>query len=240
MKPLPTNPYTTHHDMSLLLPWYVNNTLRGSELNDVENHLKVCLTCRRELTALKKLSLAINQEGSFDSAALASFSHLKNRIHQTENPVNPLHQIKTSPKRKWHQQFDLKIPTLDRPKLALAAVLVLALLIPGYVDLGKQTHNDYRTLSDSEISKPHENEIRVVFANDTNQQQIDAILANVQGQIVAGPTEQSVYTVRINQASTKKNIMDALAELRKNPKIIFAEPAYALLSSNQAERGTPL
>jgi hypothetical protein len=82
MKHLPANPYSTHDDISLLLPWYVNNTLHGSELKDVENHLNVCLTCKRELVNLKKLSLAINQEGSFDSAALASFSHLKDSIHQ--------------------------------------------------------------------------------------------------------------------------------------------------------------
>ena len=245
MKHLPTNPYSTHDDISLLLPWYVNNTLHGSELKDVENHLKVCLTCKRELANLKKLSLAVIQEGSFDSAALASFSHLKNRIHQTDGSPNPLPQVMTGPKHKWHNRFDLKAPTFDRTKLAMAAVVVLAIAIPGYVNLGKLanlTSNDYRTVADHEIAKPqpHKNEIRVVFLDDIKQQQMDAILAKVQGEIVAGPTEQSVYTVRINQVTTRKNILETIAQLKKSPEIIFAEPAYDLLSSDQTGNGTNL
>jgi hypothetical protein len=235
-----TNAYSAHNDISLLLPWYVNHTLHGSELDSVENHLKICLTCRRELASLQKLSVAVNQEGSFDSAALASFSHLKNRIHKTDNPVDPLPEAITNPEHKWYERFDLKLPILARPKLALAAIIVFSLLIPAYVGLGKLVSNDYRTLSDSEISKPSKNEIRVVFSKDANQQQINAILAKVQGQIVAGPTEQSVYTVRINKVSTTKNMLETVEQLKKNTNILFAEPAYDLLSSNQAESDTHL
>ncbi|NOT10968.1 MAG: hypothetical protein HOP23_03890 [Methylococcaceae bacterium] len=235
MKSTHTNPYSTHHDISLLLPWYVNNTLRSAELKDVENHLKVCLTCKRELATLKKISLAVNQEGPFDSAALASFSHLKNRIHNTAIPTEPSAQVISLPKRRW-QQLAFKAPIFSQSRLALAAAIVLALIIPGHLDLGKLSNNDYRTLSNSDIASSRKNDIRVVFANNITPQQIDTILSSIHGQIAGGPTEQSVYTVRITQAATKKNILETVAQLRKNSSIIFAEPAYELLSSPDGER----
>jgi hypothetical protein len=240
MKSLPTNPYSTHDAIFLLLPWYVNNTLHGTELKDVENHLKVCLICKRELINLKKLSFVVNQEGSFDSAALASFSHLKERIHQTDNNEIPLPQVIIGLKSKGHKRSDLKTSFLDRPKFAMVAILVLAIVIPSYVNVGKLISYDYRTLSDSETSKPLKNEIRIVFSEGLKQQQIDAIVSKIHGQIVSGPNEKSVYTVQINQGNTTKKILEALEQLRENTNIIFAEPAYDLLSSMQMERGTKL
>lgn len=240
MKQTQTNPYSAHHEIALLLPWYVNNTLRGTERNTVENHLKVCLTCRRELASLQKLSVAVNQEGSIDSAAHAAFSHLKNRIHKTDNSAQSLPEVIAGPQAKPADRFGLKPPVLPRTKFAFAAAIVFSLLIPGYLGFQKMLSNDYRTLSDSEISKLRKNEIRVVFSKDAKRQQIDAVLAKVQGRIVAGPSEQSVYTVRINPANTSKNMLETLEQLRKNSIIIFAEPAYALLSSDQAGSDNPL
>ncbi|MGQ9477676.1 MAG: zf-HC2 domain-containing protein [Candidatus Bipolaricaulia bacterium] len=38
-----------------LLPWYVNETLVGTELAEVERHLRRCRRCRAEVEGLKKL-----------------------------------------------------------------------------------------------------------------------------------------------------------------------------------------
>jgi hypothetical protein len=235
MKHLNNNPYSTHHDISLLLPWYVNNTLRSAELQNVENHLKVCLTCKRELLALRKLSVAVQQEGSFDSAALASFSHLKNRIHATDNENKSTAIFISKPTHGATNRFAVKASF----SFALAAALVLALVIPGYVNI-KQPTNDFRTLSNSDIAKSHNNEIRVVFANDVTKQQMETILSDVHGKIVGGPTEQSVYTIQITTATSKKEVLARVEKLRQNPNVIFAEPAYALLSSGQTDQGTNL
>jgi hypothetical protein len=233
MKQIHTNPYSAHHDISLLLPWYVNNSLSGTELKSVENHLKVCLTCRRELANLQKLSLAVNQESSFDSAANISFAQLKNRIHKPDNRVPPLPEDITILQAKKNRRLAFKPPLWVRMRFALAASIAIFLLFPGYVYFEKFLNNDYRTLSDSETSKPNKNEIRVVFSKNTTQQQIDAILANAQGQIIGGPSDQSVYTVRINAVTTTNKILETLEQLRKNANVIFAEPAYALLSAEQ-------
>ena len=59
-------PYSEHKEVTMLLPWFVNNTLHRDENNIVETHLKSCLICRIELTNLQKLSASACQADSLD------------------------------------------------------------------------------------------------------------------------------------------------------------------------------
>ena len=234
MKELHNNPYSVHQEISLLLPWYVNKTLHKNEIEMVENHLVVCMTCRRELATLHKLAAAVQNEGSIDSAAQASFTQLKKRIHgsnKTSQEKAP-NVIALPVQRKaggkiWH---------LSRPALALAAVLLVSLLVPRFIDTGNSQMNEYRTLSNAENRAASQNTIRVIFSNDAKQLEINEILASVNGQIIDGPTEQGVYTVAIQNEPASKDILDRVTLLQKNAQVIFAEPAYALLSSVHANK----
>jgi len=234
MKPLHNNPYSAHQEISLLLPWYVNKTLHGAEISRVENHLKVCLTCRRELATLHKLAAAVQQEGSIDTVAQASFSHLKKRIHSPDatGHKNPPKAMALPSQRKGQG----KIWRLPRPALALAAVVLLSLLLPRFINTGNIQMNDYRTLSNAENPVSSQNTLNVIFSNDTKQPKINEILASVHGQIVDGPTAQGVYTVAIEGELAADNVLDRVASLRKNAHVIFAEPSYALLSSAHANK----
>lgn len=48
-----------HQEIALLLPWYVNNTLFGDELEQVTLHLSVCDGCKQEVINLNKLGVMI-------------------------------------------------------------------------------------------------------------------------------------------------------------------------------------
>ena len=236
MKPLHNNPYSAHQEISLLLPWYVNKTLSEDEIEWVENHLKVCLTCKRDIAALQKLAAAVQQEGSMDTVAQASFSRLKKRIHSPDSAGQEKSPIVTTlpvqPKRQGNMR------RLPRPALALAAVLLISLLITRFIDTGHFQMNDYRTLSNAEIPAISQNTLRVIFSTGTQQPQIDEMLASVQGRIVDGPTEQGVYTVAVDSELAAEKVLDRVALLRKNAHIIFAEPAYALLSQDHDNKDT--
>ncbi|MGZ8227372.1 MAG: zf-HC2 domain-containing protein [Methylococcaceae bacterium] len=241
MKRAHHNPYTSHQDISLLLPWYVNKTLSGAELTRVEDHLKVCLTCRRELAGLNKLSEAIKQQSSLDSAAQSSFSQLKKRLQVAELAPDQ----ETAPQTvippvscEVAEKPGIKRWMIYPQAVALAAALLLSLLVNRYVDTDKILINDYRTLSDTTTSVASKNDIKVVFANATNQQQLNKILTSVQGQIVEGPSKQGVYTVRITDKPAA-NLLEILAQLRDNSNVIFAEPVYPLLSSTSAAGAKP-
>jgi len=244
MKNINTQSYSGHEELSQLLPWYVNNTLQGDELKAVEKHLTVCLTCKRELIQLQLLAQAVIQEGTRDTAERASFSRLKKRLHNEAHPELPqvrpeqtktdnnVRQLRTR-KQFWGNN------AITRPALAMAAALLLTLSVfmPRYVDNNLQPDSSFRTLSDAQPEAIKANEIRVVFAENVNQEQKNIILDRVHGQFVGNnPTAQGVYTVRLSKDIATSHLLDVVDLLRKDNNVIFAEPAYALLSSTPMER----
>lgn len=233
--------HTEHQEIVSLLPWYVNKTLQGTELKAVESHLGTCLTCKRELAQLQKLAQAVIKEGSLDSAEQASFSRLKMRLHGQQNlqqvvgnPIDTDNVIQLSKPRKQRWSYS----AINRPALAMAAAMLLSLtvLLPRFVDKDMQLANSFRTLSEGQPEKTiNANEIRVVFAENIDQQQKNTILDRVHGQIIDNPTAQGVYTIRLNRDIAAKHLLDVVELLRKDNNVIFAEPAYALLSSAHSE-----
>lgn len=248
MKPINSKSYTDHQELSQLLPWYVNKTLQGAELKAVEEHLTVCLICKRELIQLQKLAQVVVSNGSIDSAEQASFSRLKKRLHsgasvnmqadakvaavnasRKADNIAPFNRMK---KQAWRS-------SALRPALAMAAALLLSLtvLMPRYIENGQQFSSNFRTLSsDTQPVGMKENEIRVVFADNVDQQQKYQILERVHGQIIGdNPTAQGVYTVRLEKDIAADHLLDVIDLLRKDRNVVFAEPAYALLSSTHTE-----
>lgn len=75
-----------------------------------------------------------------------------------------------------------------------------------------------------------------MFAEHVDQHQKNKILERVHGQFVDNtPTAQDVYTVRLETDIAPKQLLDTIDLLRKDSNVIFAEPAYALLSSTHTE-----
>ena len=244
MKNFDKKPYASHQELSELMPWYVNKTLQGAELRAVEAHLTVCLVCKRELIHLQKLAQAVIQDGELDSAEHASFLRLKKRLRsgtkldlnalpQQSNTSGNVSQISKAKKRGWINSATM------RPALAMAAALLLSLsvLTPRHTGNDLQQASAFRTLSDGQKQEAaNANEIRVVFAENVGQQQKAQILQRVHGQFIGdNPTAQGVYTVRLESDIAAKHLIDVVDLLRKDSNVIFAEPAYALLSSTHVE-----
>ena len=253
MKNMTTKSYSGHQELSQLLPWYVNKTLQGPELKAVEDHLAVCLICKRELIQLQKLAQLVAHSGSIDSAEQASFSRLKKRLQSSQQlDLQTLpKQVQTNPAQDFQGNLDNVRPfnsakkqkragsAFFRPALAMAAALVLSLtvLLSHYNESGVQSAAVFRTLSsDPQLDSKKANEIRIVFAENVNQQQKDKILERVHGQVVGkAPSPQGVYTVRLGEGIAEKQLLDVIELLRTDNRVIFAEPAYALLSETQEE-----
>lgn len=243
------NYLANHQELSRLLPWYVNKTLHGAELQAVENHLSACLVCKRELISLQKLAQAVVQESALDSVEQAAFSRLKSRIHdgqshdalilaesslkqsQPHEPVRNLTSIHAAPKRN---RFGFTMP---RPALALAAGILISLVVPRFLETGLNQSADFRTLSSSKYEQQanRPNDIRVVFADNLSLQQKSKIAASVQGKLIDTPTAQGVYTIRFESNADAKQLLRIVDVLRQDGKVVFAEPSYALLSSVQTE-----
>lgn len=66
-----------HQEIQHLLPWYINQTLEFQQQQQVEQHLKHCLVCRRDWLELQKLAEKIVAPSDLDSAADVSFAQLR-------------------------------------------------------------------------------------------------------------------------------------------------------------------
>ncbi len=234
-----------HQEISLLLPWYVNNTLENEECNRVETHLKSCLVCRIELVNLQKLSVFVNQEDDVDTAVQAAFSQLKNRIHENQVTTKQETGFFDALAGFFNQLvalFNAKNIFRRNPGFVLATVFSCAfsLILLDHFSVMRMFDNDFQTLSSNQKVVTGKNEIRLVFAKNLSEQQIKRIVASIDGKIVAGPTAQGVYRVRIgleNVEMTRAEISKIVSSLREHPQIIFAEPTYALISQNNQSPG---
>ncbi len=223
-------PYTNHEKVLLLLPWHVNKTLSGKEQALIEQHLKVCLTCKRELNNLQTLAAAVKQSETYNTAnpaPHAAFAQLQMRL---ENPNNlPAANAPTK-----QRQIKLKSYKLS----ALAASVMIMVMLPNMNTLNNMLGNDYRTLSNAEPSSTPPHALKVIFKAETGAQTIAQILASVEGHVIDGPNERALYTIGFKQTDAD-TLKDKLVALRKRPDVIFAEPSYDLAANPSSQKAKP-
>ena len=243
MKTSLKNQSSEHKQVSLLLPWYVNKTLNRDEFNLVDMHLKSCLICKIELTSQQKLAASIRQEDLLAPVAHASFLQLKNRIHKNKSSSKKKSEVheKLMSLRLWFLNLSTKrLISPYYPSIVLGSLLLLtfSLIFPAFDAEKQNIGNNFHTLSHSKHTDHKYNEIRLVFSNKITQNEILQILQSVQGQIIAGPTAQGVYRVRLGKGEINpENLIKTLSILRNKKQVIFSEPAFTLSSTSNQNPG---
>jgi hypothetical protein len=70
--------------------------------------------------------------------------------------------------------------------------------------------------------------IRVVFAGNVALDDMNRVLRGIGAQIIAGPSEAGVYTLGLAAGTADKSgVEKAIAQLRADGRVMFAEPALA-------------
>lgn len=124
-----SSPHPAHRDVWMLLPWYVNGTLEGAECKLVQEHLKLCITCRREVAEQQRLAEAISRSRIMDSAPHTSFARLMERVDR-ERQTN---WRKTGWNGLWYLCEDfLKWLTRARVSRPMLVAVPLLLLLSGW------------------------------------------------------------------------------------------------------------
>jgi hypothetical protein len=221
---------SSHSDIMLLLPWYVNQTLDATEHQKVSTHLKSCLVCRRELLALRKLAVAVQQASDLDIAAEASFAGLRAKMQTaSQRPLN----LGADSSRQKPVAANIK-PFCTRRRfwqiagntgkgLAIAASLLLVTLPAAIQYLQPANTTDYYTLS---AAKPasQTGQLQVVFAKNLSDKDIDATLSQIGGVRVDGPNSVGAYIVKITTGKQDTDMAGTLALLRSRQDVVLAEP----------------
>lgn len=222
--------YADHQAAWEQLPWYVNGTLEGAELAEVERHVANCVACRAELNALRELAALIQSVPELPLSPEASLRSVLARIEGAREDQAGLaeeaapvwrRRIGSGPQRR-------RFPWVRAALLGqAAAILLLAGLLAFPPE--RRTDGEYRTLSAAGRAPADAGaRINLVFAPDTTEARMRELVSSVGGQIVAGPTAIGVYTISTPLAKSGDPSRERLLErLRARPEILFAELAVA-------------
>jgi hypothetical protein len=192
-----------------LLPWLVNGTLTGEEREAVEQHVRACIACRREMKELERLHAAVRARRTVDVSAEAGFDRLSAELDTAARAERP----------RWRARYAAAVPFAVAASAGMAVLAILLWLTP----LPKLDGNDYSTLANAPAVDVAL--LDIVFADDTTAAEIQSLLDDIDGEIVAGPSELGRYSVRV--ASDEPNREQLLGALAADPRVRFAGPALA-------------
>jgi hypothetical protein len=212
--------FSIHRRAWDLIPWVVNGRASGEERRVVEQHLADCGDCREEHEFQLRLHTAMSRapranadaDANADSAAAASLQRLWQRI-DGEDAVPVM-------RRRTSSSFARGL---------LAAVLIEAVGIAALSsalwtrDSSRSAAPLYQTLSAPAEGAAHAT-IRAVLAPTLTLGELQALLERTQLQIVAGPSDAGVYSLAPLSAHLAAATQPALAQLRTQPGVRFAEP----------------
>lgn len=244
------NAADSHEAIEMLLPWYANGRLSADETAEVERHLAHCPMCRTELAQCRSLAQAMqNDEGEGWQPSPGGFDRLLAQIDQLESPSasapmrppdvadSPSTILRsTSPTSGqayrptlWERLCDWlqSTPNPIRWTLALESCVVAALLLIVLLPGRLPTAPDYETLSNANppASPIAGLRVRVIFNNTATVGDMQQLLHEIKGEIVAGPTALGVYTVALSDgAAARQKLTEVVKHLRLYPHIRLAEP----------------
>jgi hypothetical protein len=198
-----TEPAALPHNRAFeLLPWLVNGTLAGAERDAVEDHARACIACRRELKEQQRLQAAMRTTA--DVSAEAGFDQLGRDLADYAPRL-----------------FRKRYATLTRFAVAAAAGIAVLGILLWFTPLPQLQSGNYSTLATPPTASTPL--LDVVFVETTTAAEIQALLDDIGGEIVAGPSELGRYSVRLVDApSDGARLTRLLRELAADSRVRFA------------------
>jgi RNA polymerase sigma factor (sigma-70 family) len=142
-----------------LLPWLVNGTLGSPERDAVEDHVRTCIVCRREIKEQQRLHATVRARRTADVSAEAGFDRMSRELDEAARA-----------RQVWSKRSTALAPFAIA---AAAGVAVLALLL-WFTPLPGLESNAYSTLATASSSDAVL--LDVVFAQNTTAAEMQALL----------------------------------------------------------------
>jgi hypothetical protein len=218
-------PLGAHGECWNLLPWIANESAAAKDIARVEAHLRDCRECQQELEFQRELRNAIRAEDAVVLAPQISLQKLMQRIDTVEDidaepEVSPA-SVVAMPRRKqslWSRWLPIAA--------AVQGIAIIGLLAAMWMQSPDSlTAPRYETRSASDKAIAHRPVIRVVFTGNASLDDMNRVLRSVDAQIIAGPSEAGVYTIGAARFADESRVDQALAQLRADGRVRFAEPA---------------
>ena len=196
-----------HRAAEMLLPWFVNGTLRGAELDSVERHLHDCARCQHEVFWLREIQAAY-ASGETVQNLTSSFQKLQRRLDEPRKELGLVAWLRGS----WRQ-------TQFWARWAVVAELLVIIVLGTLLVSGTQRAPLYRTLGAVE-SAPHvTGRLVVVFDPRITEAELRRIVRGIGARVVDGPTATNAYVLELS--AERQGV--ALKTLRAERAVVLAE-----------------
>ena len=196
-----------HRTAELLLPWFVNGTLKGEELDAVERHVRECERCQRELRWLREMQAAYAGGETVPHSA-PSFQKLWRSLDEPRGESGPV--------ARWRGFWQQTHPWA---RWAVVAELLVILVLGTLLASGTPPAALYRTLGGVESAPHATGSLVVVFDPSITEAQLRRIVREIGARLVDGPTAANAYVLELpaeRQAA-------ALKSLRAERAVVLAE-----------------
>jgi hypothetical protein len=220
-------PLGAHGECWNLLPWIANESAAAKDVARIEEHLRDCHECQEELAFQRQLRDAIRSEEAIVLAPQTSLQKLMQRIDTVADGEDEIESAAVA----------VAEPAVARrasPRWLAIAAAVQGIAIAGLLAaLVLQSHEEltagrYSVLTTPTATVAAGPVIRVVFAGNVALNDMNRVLRSIDAQIIAGPSEAGVYTLGLaSRAADKADVDKAIAQLRADGRVMFAEPAVA-------------
>ncbi len=207
---------TTHHqDIFELLPWYACDSLGDADRARVDAHLESCVTCMSELADLANLREEL-EPVSFEEEAIEHSLSKMNAIldHEAPHPRTERQSLWSRILEGWQEaSAGMRFAVGGQ---AFAIALAMIWFVSGNAG---QSPQGYETLSSAD-GGPQTKTIRIRPGDDVSEQDFRDLLLQEHLQIVSGPTELGLYTVRSTERVS--NLASLIQRLEESPLILIA------------------
>jgi hypothetical protein len=201
----------SHSQAFELLPWLVNGTLTGSELACVQMHVRDCLACRLAVREQQQLRVTIQEQPTVPLSAEQGFDRLLRQMEPTAH----------APAARGARSA---LAFAAAPFWARAAAVAVVFAAGGgtwFALRDGAREGEFATLArDAALADVR---LDIIFATSVVEGDMRALVNEVNGTIVGGPSALGRYTIRLNATDlTADQVHDLIERLGKDERIRFA------------------
>jgi len=228
-----TDTKLSHEEVSLVLPWYLNGTLEGEELDAVKSHIAECSKCAHEaeeLTFIKSVVAESNEvvNESLEIPVPEMQSSVMDRIGEFEDPRAS--ESSTAAYEDTESLWDKVLRFFDGFQLVspvpagVATILIIQLMLIIVLASKLYTGDEeqYVVLSGpAETAVERGPVIILSFVDTATDREITETLNEIDGRIIDGPKPGGLYVVELaGESVTTEDLDKIIAELKTEKDII--------------------
>jgi len=226
----------SHSDASLMLPWLANGRLAGAERARIEEHVRGCAQCTREVALQRRLCEVLTEPERITYAPGPSFRKLMDRIDGRK----PVTAVEAAPTRL--RTLGARGGSAWRPPgLAWAASF---LLLVGFAGLAATTYRWSQPRYVTHTATSSAAVLHVAFVPSLSITEVGEALHRAGAHVVEGPDAAGIVGVAPVAASTEgteaSSDLHALAvRLRADARVRWVQPLAGAAAAATPTQGPP-